>query len=141
MPLHALNRSTYPELLPPNFLTDLCYFSLRPSIRDPLIEAHISSLPPAPTGLEISPEEEAVHAKEKQERERREKALEERQWQVQEERRRQRGELHHSKGMLREGEEEVERAMRVGKDGLLGYREGHERRELAPREMSGSEDG
>jgi len=37
---------------------------------------------------------------------------------------RQRGHLQASKGILREGEEEVQRAMRVGKEGLRGYMEG-----------------
>lgn len=60
---------------------------------------------------------------ERQERERREKALSERQRQVQEEKNRQRGHLQASKGILKEGEEEVQRAMRVGKEGLRGYME------------------
>ena len=58
------------------------------------------------------------------ERVRREQALSERQAQVQEEKRRQRGALQYSKEMLREGEEEVKRAMRVGKEGLACYMEG-----------------
>ena len=60
-------------------------------------------------------------AKSKEERERRERALAEREKRVQEEKRRQQGQLQYSRGMLREGEEEVERAMRVGKDGLKSY--------------------
>ena len=55
------------------------------------------------------------------ERERREKALAERRKQVLEEKQRQKGSLQLSKGMLREGEAEIERAMRIGKDGLKGY--------------------
>ena len=47
----------------------------------------------------------------------------ERQKQVQEDKRRQRGALQFSREMLREGEQEVERAMAVGKDGLKGYME------------------
>ena len=120
-PLHAINRSTTIDTLPPNILIDMRYISLRKSIRTPLIEAHVASLPPASTILEISPEEEEAQAKEKQERERREKALAERQNQVEDEKRRQRGALKQSKGMLREEEDEVQRAMRVGKGGLLGY--------------------
>ena len=120
-PLHAINRSTTIDTLPPNILTDMRYISLRKSIRTPLIEAHVASLPPASTDLEISPEEEEAQAKEKQERERRERALAERQKQVEDEKRRQRGALKQSRDMLREGEDDVQRAMRVGKGGLLGY--------------------
>lgn len=89
-----------------------------------MTETYIASLVLAPDYTEISPEEEEARMKERQERERREKALSERQRHVQEEKRRQRGHLQASKGMLREGEEEVERAMRVGKEGLMGYIEG-----------------
>ncbi len=89
-----------------------------------MIETYIASLPSAPESTNISPEEEETRMKERQERERREKALSERQQQVQEEKRRQRGLLQASKGMLREGEEEIARAMRVGKEGLRGYMEG-----------------
>ena len=120
-PLHAINRSTTIDTLPPNILTDMRYVSLRKSIRTPLIEAHLASLPPASTDHEISPEEEEAQTKEKLERERREKALAERQKQVEDEKRRQRGALKQSKDMLREGEDDVQRAMRVGKGGLLGY--------------------
>ena len=120
-PLNAINRSTTIDTLPPNILTDMRYVSLKKSIRTPLIEAHVASLPPASTDLEISPEEEEAQAKEKQERERRERALAERQRQVEDEKRRQRGALKQSKGMLREEEDEVQRAMRIGKGGLLGY--------------------
>lgn len=117
-PLHALNRSTTPNTLPPVILTDLRYISLRKAIRDPLIEAHISTLGAAP--IEPVSENEA-QVKERQDRERREKALVERQAQVQEEKRRQKGALQFSRGMLEEGEQDVQRAMRVGKEGLLGH--------------------
>ena len=121
VPLHLFNHSTTLEALPPPILTDLRYISLRSSARDPMVETYIASLPSAPDSTDISPEAEEVWLKEKDERERREKALMGRQKQVQEEKRRQRGQLQVSKGMLREGEEEVERAMRVGKEGLRGY--------------------
>ena len=120
IPLYALNRSITINALPTILLTDTRYVSLRPVIRDPLIEAHISTLPLGPTSLEISPEEQEAQAKERQERQRRQEALAERQKRVQEEKRKQSGSLRYSKGMLREGEEEVQRAMRVGKEGLLG---------------------
>lgn len=106
-------------------LTDLRYISLRSSIRDPLIETHIATLPLAQSSsdLDQSPEAQASLSKQKLERERREQALAERQKLVQEEKRRQKGVLQFSKGMLRDGEEELERAMRVGKEGLRAYME------------------
>ena len=120
-PLHAINRSTTIDTLPPNMLTDMRYISLRKSIRTPLIEAHVATLPPASTDLDVSVEEKEAQAKEKQEREWRAKALAERQKQVEDEKRRQQGALKQSKGMLREEEDEVQKAMRIGKQGLLGY--------------------
>ena len=123
LPAHVLNRSTNMEALPPAMLTDIRYISLKASVRDPIIEAHISRLGPAPTDLDMSPEEYEEQMKQKQERERREKALSERQMRVEEEKRKHRGQLQYSKGMLREGEQELERARKVGKEGLLGYME------------------
>lgn len=123
---HTLNRSTSPSALPPILLTDLRYASLRPSIRDPLIETYISTLPPPPLKISensLVAEQEDASSREKREKEeeRRERALTERQKQVQEEKRRQRGALQFSKGVLREGEAEIERAMRVTKEGLKGH--------------------
>lgn len=120
-PLYALNKSSTIHALPTTLLTDLHYISLRPAIRDPLIEAYISTLAAAPTNHEISTEEQEAQAKERQERQRRQEALADRQRQVQEEKRRQNSALRYSKGMLLEGEEEIQRAMRVGKEGLLGH--------------------
>lgn len=114
-PLYILNKSITIHALPTTLLTDMRYISLRPAIRDPLLEAHISTLPPAPTDLDILTEERKAQGKEKQE------ALAERQRQVQEEKRRRNGALRYSKGMLGEGEAEVQRAMKVGKGGLLAH--------------------
>ncbi|MCJ1231728.1 hypothetical protein MMC12_008407 [Toensbergia leucococca] len=122
-PLHTLNRSTPPDALPPVILIDLRYISLRSAIRDPMISTYITTLLAAPKTSDVSPEEEENISRRKNERERREDALAERERRVQEEKRRQRGQLQYSKGMLREGEEEVRRAMRVGKEGLKGYLE------------------
>lgn len=102
-------------------LTDLRYASLRPSVRDPLVETHIASLPPAPSDVEISPEAQNAHTKQREERERREQALADRQKQVMEAKRKQQGALRYSKEMLKDGEEEIERAMKVGKEGLWSY--------------------
>jgi hypothetical protein len=121
IPIQQLHRASSIEALPPAILTDLRYISLRPQIRDPMIEAYIDHLPFAPDQADISPEEEAELAKQRQERQRREAALAEREKRVQEDKRRQKAALHHSKGMLREGEDEIQRAMRVSKEGLLGH--------------------
>ena len=119
-PLHILNQSTTIDTLPPLILADLRYVTLRKAIREPLIEAHIDTLLPAPSDL---PSEE-TDSQIRSERERRERALADRQTQVQQEKRRQREALQYSKGMLREGEEELHKAMKVGKEGLLGHMEG-----------------
>lgn len=104
-------------------LADIRYISLKPSTRDPIIEGHISRSAPAPTDLDESPEEYEIRMKRREERERREKALAERQARVEEEKGRQRGALQYSKGVLREGEQELERAKKIGREGLLGYME------------------
>ena len=120
-PLYALNKSTTIDALPTALLTDLCYISLRPDTRDPLIEAHISTLPAAPADSKVSPEDQEAQAKERQQRQHRQEALAERQRQVQEEKKRQSSALRYSRDTLREHEEEVQRAMKVGKEGLLGH--------------------
>lgn len=119
------------EALPPALITDMRYVSLRSQIRDPLIEAYIAIQPHAPDSANISPEEVAEKSKQRQERERRELALAERERKVQEEKRRQRGALQYSKGMMKEGEEEIERAMRVGREGLLSHFKGDEQAETS----------
>ncbi|KAL8818016.1 MAG: hypothetical protein Q9223_003260 [Gallowayella weberi] len=117
MPLQALNRSTPMAALPAAMLTNIRYIALRPSIRDPLIETHISALPEAPDTAD-DPEEQEERTKQKQEREQR-RALAERQLQVQRQKSKAREALELSKGRMREGEREVQEAMRVGKEGLL----------------------
>ncbi|KAL8860570.1 MAG: hypothetical protein Q9178_002922 [Gyalolechia marmorata] len=121
MPLHALNRSTSMAALPPTMLTNIHYIALRPSIRNSLIETHISTLPEARDTLE-DPKEREEKTRQKQEREQR-KALAERQMQVQKEKKKAREALEYSKGVMREGEREVQEAMKVGKEGLLSYME------------------
>lgn len=118
LPLSVLNRSSLLGALPPQLLTDIRYISLPPAIRDPLIETYISTLPPAPhvSGLSAAAEEEA--ATQRAERERREKALAERERRVKEEKRRQERELAIGKGRLREEERELQKAMNVSKEGL-----------------------
>jgi hypothetical protein len=121
IPLASLNRSTSMAALPPALLTDIRYISIAPSTRDPLIETWITTLPPAPKGSEISEEEEAEATKRRAERERREKALAEREKHVQEEKRRQKRDLAYGREHLREEQRELERAMKVGKEGLRAH--------------------
>lgn len=135
--LHELNRSTSLEILPAVLLTDMRFISLRTSLRDDLIEAHVASLPPAPSTVDSSPEEVQALIKEERERQRRKQAIADRQSQVQDEKRRQQGALRQSKGMVREGELEVEQAMRIGREGLLGHMETH-KAATANREKSDS---
>lgn len=117
-PLATLNRSTTIDTLPAAILTDLKYISLPASTREPLIETYISTLPPAPEGGAASAEQDAEHAKKRAERERRERALAERERRVQTEKRKQERDLAYGKGRLREEEEEIQRALNVGKEGL-----------------------
>ena len=130
LPLHSLNRSTDMTALPPELLRDIRYISLRSSVRDPLIEAYIAtSATLAPSDQQLSPEEHANLVKQQAERERREKALAERERKVSDEKRRQGAALRFSKGMLREGEVEIEKAMKVRREGLLGHLEEKEEAE------------
>ena len=120
-PLDSLNRSSTIENLPTSMLTDLRFSTLRASIRESLLEAHIRSLPEAPIYSETSVEQDSVRVKENAERQRRERALAERQRRVDEEKRRQKGALQYSKSVLQDEEAEVNRAMKVSRDGLKGY--------------------
>jgi hypothetical protein len=123
-PLVALNRSTTLDTLPAPVVTDLRYISLPPATRNALIETYISTLPAAPEGAVLSAEEEAAREKKWAERERREKALRDRESRVREEKRRHERDLEYGKGRLREEEVERERALKVGKEGLRGHLEG-----------------
>ncbi|KAI2778342.1 hypothetical protein F4815DRAFT_478040 [Daldinia loculata] len=117
IPLRALNNKTHLENLPAQILADLRYISLAPQIRDPLIEAYIQTLGQLPAGDGADDDGEAA-CKAKEERRRREKALEERERIVAEEKRKQKRQLEYGKAALREEERELERAMHVGKKGL-----------------------
>lgn len=120
IPIHALNRSSNLEALPTQMITDIRYIALSPKVRDPLIEAYISTLPPAPEEQLTAEQQEELERK-RRDREKREKALAEREKKVEDEKRRQRGDLMRGKNLLREGEAEIAEAMRVGKDGLRSY--------------------
>ena len=113
-PTHVLNNRSMTTGLPTQILADVKYISLEPSVRDPLIEAFVQTLPPPPDDVsDAAAEEEA-----RQRKARREKALEERDRVVDQARRQREVEERRAKARLREGEREVEYAMRVGKGGL-----------------------
>lgn len=122
VPLHDLNRSSNLEALPSAIITDIRYVALSPKVRDPLIEAFISTLP-GPPEEDITPEQREELEKRRIEREKREKALAERQKQVQEDERRRKGDLARGRHLLEEGEAEIQEAMRFGKSGLRSHLE------------------
>merc|ERR1712098_494543 len=68
-PPSALNNATLSARLPAAILADIRYISLDSSLRDPLIEGYISTLPPPPESSEG--EETEDMAKERKDRERR----------------------------------------------------------------------
>jgi hypothetical protein len=121
VPLTLLNRYTDPNQIPPPILTDLRYLGLKSSIRDLLVETYISTLPPP---LEDTPapnnENEEELQRNLEDRRRREAALEERERRVALEKRRQQGAMYLGRERLRNEEQEVELAKRVGKEGLMG---------------------
>ncbi|KAL4952828.1 hypothetical protein BDW69DRAFT_200534 [Aspergillus filifer] len=122
LPLYDLNRSSNLEALPPALITDLRYIALSPKVRDPLIQTFISTLPAAPAE-DITPEQREELEKKRVDRSKRERALAERQKQVQEEERRRKGDIARGRHLLEEGEAEIQEAMRVGKSGLRSHLE------------------
>ena len=121
VPLALLNRSSSVTALPTPILADLRYISLPSSQRDPLVEAYISTLPAAPENVELSTDDAQERDKKRADRERRERALAEREKMVQMEKSKSDFALRRGRGMLREEEAEIQRAMRVGKSGLKSY--------------------
>jgi hypothetical protein len=118
-PLSQLNKATLPSHLPPAILADIRYISLDSKLRDELVEGYISTLAPPPENNDAEESEEKI--KERQDRERRQKALEDREKHVAEEKRRQKKNLEFGKGKLREEEAEIARAMNVTKKGLKDH--------------------
>ncbi|KAI0003549.1 hypothetical protein F4779DRAFT_95377 [Xylariaceae sp. FL0662B] len=117
VPRGALNNQTPLENLPGQVLTDVRFISLDSRIRDPLIAAYVQSLGPPPADAGEAEEDEAGR-KAREERRKREKALEQRERAVAEEKRRQKRQLEYGRAALREEERELERAMLVGKKGI-----------------------
>lgn len=80
-------------------------------------------MPAAPSTTNNSFEEQEALSKEQADRKRRERAMADRHVQVQEEKRKQKGALEFSKEVLREGEEEIAKAMKISKESLRSYME------------------
>ncbi|CVL13160.1 hypothetical protein FPRO06_04065 [Fusarium proliferatum] len=116
-PVHLLNNKSLSTGLPDPVLTDIRFISLEPKIRDPLIEAYVSNLPPPPEDLDAAKDDEEQR-KQRESREKREKALEERNRVVEEQKKKRDREVAASKARLRDEERELEMAMKVGKQGL-----------------------
>lgn len=131
LPLSQLNRDTSIAALPSKLRIDVRYAALPASTRDPLVETFISTLPPAPESEDANEQEEEGRMKAGQERQRREEALKERERRVQAEKRRAKRQEMIAKGMLHEGEMELERAMKVDKGGLKGQLELMEEKHVA----------
>ncbi|PFH60118.1 hypothetical protein XA68_11446 [Ophiocordyceps unilateralis] len=118
-PNHLLHVRSLSDGLPTPVLTDIRYISLAPQERDALVEAYVQSLPPPPpAGEDIDDAEREDRKRECEARERRERALEEHNRAVEEQRRMRAREVAASKARLRQGEREIEMAMRVDKRGL-----------------------
>ncbi|KAF8471291.1 hypothetical protein BDZ91DRAFT_677775, partial [Kalaharituber pfeilii] len=112
----SLTRATTLSSLPPSILADVRYAAKLPSNltpRDKLVESYLSSLP-ASTDARPADVEEVEEDKSLQ-------ALRERERMVRREQRRLRGEIEKERGVLKEGEREIERAKEVGKRGLLTH--------------------
>jgi hypothetical protein len=118
-PPSALNNATFVSHLPPAVLADIRYISLDAATRDPLIEAFISTLPPPPEADAGEEDEQSI--KQREERNRRQKALEDRERRVAEEKRKQRKNLEVGKERLLAEEAEIARAMNVTKKGLMSH--------------------
>lgn len=131
IPLHDLHRDSTLDALPSTVLTDLRFISLPPRSRDPLIEAYISTLPsPPPAQGDSDASPSLDQSAEAEKREKRERALREREKMVQEEKRKIMGKMREGRAVMREEEREIEEALRVrGKEGLRGYMEGSDREE------------
>jgi len=105
------------EVMPAQVLADVRFISLKSAIRDAVVEGVIRRLPRA-EDVTDGGDEDAETLQARKERAKRDEALEERRRVVEEDKRRQQKELQYGRSRLRAGEQELDRAMRVGKDGL-----------------------
>lgn len=119
-PLSAINNTTSPDSLPSAVMADIRFISIEEKVRATMIEGYVSTLPPPPKDNGAQEESEEDKRK-REEKERRERALRDREDKVDELKRKQRRQLEFGKGRLREEEAEIERAMNVGKKGLMSH--------------------
>ena len=124
LPLAILNNSCDPSSLPPEVRADTRFMGLPETVRNPLIEAYVQTLGPPPGGEEQAPGPSAEDAKAKEAREKRERALDQRNKAIEQQKERDRRNREIAKARLREGEREIERAMQVGKRGLISQLQG-----------------
>lgn len=125
-PLAQLHQNSTLDSLPSSILTDIRFISLPAKTRDLIIEAYISTLPAAPNTTNNSEDTSSTTAAEAEQRQKREKALRDREKMVQEEKRRIMGKVRQEREVLREEEREIEEALRVrGREGLRGYMDEH----------------
>ncbi|KAK4634902.1 Pre-mRNA-splicing factor dre4 [Fulvia fulva] len=117
-PLKALNRDIRLDSLPQNLLSHLHFISLPSNTRDSIVESHIKRLPPAPGDDDMTDEQQAEEGKRREERKRREKAMADRERQVDEERRRAEKDEVRARRNLQDEERELQRAMAVPNRGL-----------------------
>lgn len=117
VPNAHLNNKTLLSHLPPQIATDIRHISLDAKTRDALVEAYIQTLPSPPEDGEATEIDEAAQ-KALEMRRKREKALQDRERAVEEDKRRQEKKLQYSRAMLRDEERELQAAMDVGKRGL-----------------------
>lgn len=125
-PLSILNRgTTVPDNLPSVVCTDVRFVVLDPKIRDPLVQAYVQSLPPASKEGEQKRQRcevgEVNEMKKAQlDREKRQRALKEREEAVAARKKREQHTLSRERAFLRQEEREVEAAMYIdSRKGLL----------------------
>lgn len=110
---HGLTSRTGLDELPDNIVTDVRYQACPEESRDRLIQDYLRTLP-----AEAMSEEDR---KKREEDERRQAAIREREMQVKRQQASARYEEQRAKQLLREEEAAIERAKQVGKRGLLGH--------------------
>ncbi|KAI5295728.1 hypothetical protein KEM52_000415 [Ascosphaera acerosa] len=127
VPLQQLNGRSTVEALPTPVLVDLRYVSLPAAERDELIRAYIASLPDAPDRVaggedaSMTAEERMQAEKRRADREKREQALRMRKQQVEREKKQAQWEQTSGRHLLEMERAEVQRAMRVDRDGSRSY--------------------
>lgn len=116
-PAHMLNRAT--TNLPASVLTDIRYISLPASVRDPMVEGYISTLPPPPEDLQAAEEDEEKQ-KEREKKRAREEKLRERDRMAEKQKQERERTAAAARARARDDERVLEQAMKVDKKGLRG---------------------